>query len=84
MPATCYSYPADVPSAGRSRGAAQRARLGVRQMPSTCFSYSSDLPAGASDPSGRSVVSWCFSYPPDTPPAPIGLRRTGGSPSQEA
>ena len=80
MPNPCYSYPADVPSAGRDRGAAQSGRASVRQMPLICFSYSSDLPMGASKPDGRSIVTWCFSYPPDTPPAPADLRRMPGGP----
>jgi hypothetical protein len=80
MPNPCYSFPADVPPAGKGHNATQRGRPRVRQMPSTCFSYSSDLPVGASKLNGRSVVTWCFSYPPDIPPARTGLRRMPSGP----
>jgi hypothetical protein len=62
MPFPCYSYAADVPSAGSSRNAAPRARPGVRQMPFACFRYQAEAPP--SKPySCYSYPMMCFSYP---------------------
>ena len=57
MPSTCFSFPAEVPSAAGSRDAAPASQRDPRcpgypcfSYPNTGFSYPEDLPrAGASD-----------------------------------
>jgi hypothetical protein len=57
MPATCFSYPADVPPGISNRGAAQPAPPGLRKMTTTCcFSYPADVPGA------RGMPSACFIY----------------------
>jgi len=49
MPATCFSYPADVPPPIGNRDAARTVPPGLRRMPSTCFSYPADVPPRTGD-----------------------------------
>jgi hypothetical protein len=60
MPATCFSYQADVPPGIGNRNAAQPALPGLGGIGYPCFSY----PSGPcfSYPSGP-----CFSYPANVP-----------------
>ena len=77
MPATCFSYQADVPPGIGNRNAAQPALPGLGGIGYPCFSY----------PSGP-----CFSYPADVPrrmpfscfsysvDAPLGVRNRNTMP----
>jgi hypothetical protein len=77
MPATCFSYSADVPPGIGSCKAAQPALPGLGGMPvwpcfsypgGPCFSYPADVP--------RSMPLPCFSYSVD---APLGVRHRGAA-----
>jgi hypothetical protein len=71
MPATCFSYPADVPPGTGNRNAAQPNLRDPRRMPYPCFSYPADVPLGvrngdAAQPTlpglRRMPGGTCFSY----------------------
>ena len=69
MPFTCYSYPADMPSASLSRAVLQAGSRDQRKPGYPSFRY----------PMMSYPVWPCFRYQADELPAPPGLRRMPGT-----